>query len=265
MLRIRHRAAAAIACVAVLGLVGPSFADNPGVILDYNAAKVLGPVHIASGWIDLTNGSLIATTSSVGFVPAGGQANEYGTPGTAEYGASAVHDAIQEGSNYATGFWNGQNGIRSSTAASDPNTVTAVGYVDNQYTQYGTFWGKSLDTTNYSQSIFATTWYGDANLDGIVNGGDYDLLAGTILSGTTYGPKAEWLDGDFNGDGVVDGADYDLLAGTLLQGKGQDLGFSPSAVAGGSVKGVPEPTTLGLLAALGVFGWAACLRRKAAR
>ena len=68
-------------------------------MLDYSDAKTFGSVHIAGGTIDLTNGAMIVTTSSFGFVPSGGQVNEYGSPGVAEFGDAAIHDALAEGAN----------------------------------------------------------------------------------------------------------------------------------------------------------------------
>ena len=220
-----------------MATAGQAFAQV--VQLNYNNGTVLGQVHIAGGSVDLTSGALIVTTSSFGFVPQGQQQNEIlqNGVGVAEYGTAAVHDAIQEGADYnaitsTAGFWTGTNGINSSTAAGDASQLKAVGYVDNSVIQYNTFFGQQLDNTNFSQTIFATTWYGDANLDGIVNGDDYGLMLGTITSGTpkvstiTGGP-VEWIDGDFNGDGVVNGDDYGLLLGTITSGQQSNLGLNP--------------------------------------
>ena len=86
---------------------------------------------------------MIVTTSSFGFVPSGGQTNEYGSPGVAEYGDPAIHDAIIEGANFANGYWNGTNGIMSSTAASRPDGTLAIGWLDNSVGFYSTWWGLS--------------------------------------------------------------------------------------------------------------------------
>ena len=48
--------------------------------------------------------------------------------------------------------------------------------------------------------------WGDANLDGNVNGADYTLWA------DHYKLPGDWGDGDFTGDGAVDGADYTIWA-----------------------------------------------------
>ena len=98
------------------------------LVLDYHAPKTFGSVHIAGGAIDITSGAMIVTTSSFGFVPSGGQSNEYGSPGVAEFGDAAIHDAIVEGANFANGFWNGTNGIISSTAATRADGTLAIGW-----------------------------------------------------------------------------------------------------------------------------------------
>ena len=271
MLRIRHLVETTLACVVVLGIGGRVLAQTPLVQLNFNAAMKLGTVQVAGGAIDLTNGALIVTTSSFGFAPSAGNyqgtfassyGGEYGTVGVAEYSTAAVHDALQEGSNYGTnpgaassGFWNGTNGIMSSSAATNGQSILAVGYIDNSVSTYNTFRGVALDNTNYSQTIFATTYYGDANLDGVVNGDDYTLLAQTeqadvtgVTSAITGGP-VQWVDGDFNGDGVVNGDDYTLLAQTQ-QAHLPPLYAAPTVVgAAAGVVAVPEPGTLGLLAA----------------
>ena len=50
------------------------------------------------------------------------------------------------------------------------------------------------------------TDYGDANLDGVVDGSDYTAWA------DHYGQSGGWADGDFSGDGAIDGADYTVWA-----------------------------------------------------
>jgi hypothetical protein len=228
--------------------------------LDYNAAKTLGAVHIAGGAIDLTNGAIIVTTSSIGFVPSGGQINEYGASGVAEFGDAAIHDALVEGANYASGFWNGTNGILSSTAANNPNGNTAVGWIDNSIGVYTSFRGLSVGP---GQSIIAYTYFGDADLNGVIDTGDQQLLSnslgqtvgiyglrGSMVNGNPEG--MEWVDGDFNQDGLVDN-NVDLVNLQFNNGMPAlyDAGplapsFNPATARGA----VPEPATGGLLAAI---------------
>ena len=50
------------------------------------------------------------------------------------------------------------------------------------------------------------TFYGDANLDGHVDGSDYSLIDNGALLHLTG-----WQNGDFNYDGVINGSDYTLI------------------------------------------------------
>ncbi len=102
------------------------------------------------------------------------------------------------------------------------------------------------------------TYYGDANLDGKVDGQDYALIdAGYLSHGTLTG----WYNGDFNYDGEVDASDYTLIdnafnlqAGTI----GSSVVASPTALVAAATdeiapvtgtSAVPEPASVGLLAA----------------
>lgn len=70
---------------------------------------------------------------------------------------------------------------------------------------------------------------GDANYDGLVDGGDYTIWADHYLQ-----TGQSWATGDFNGDRIVDGSDYTLWA---------DNYAPPPAMA----SAVPEPSTRALL------------------
>ena len=97
-----------------------------------------------------------------------------------------------------------------------------------------------------------TTWFGDSDVNGTLDGDDYYRLDRGYLAqpvSPLYG------DGDINYDGVVDGRDYHMI----------DLAFlnqtaAPVALQGSSA--VPEPGTLGLLA---LAAGMACLRRRRGR
>ncbi len=87
---------------------------------------------------------------------------------------------------------------------------------------------------------------GDANLDGMVDGGDYTLWA------DNYNQPGGWQQGDFSGDGFVDGGDYTLWA---------DNYGSKGLAAGGCGTGgapIPEPATMLLL----TLGAIALIRRR---
>jgi fibronectin-binding autotransporter adhesin len=156
------------------------------------------------------------------------------------------------------GAWNGATGITSSVAAGDTTHLTALGIIQNSVDQtttgtvlHSTFEGKSAVD---SDVLIKYTYYGDANLDGKVDGSDYSLIDNGYLKTLTG-----WYNGDFNYDGVVNGSDYTLID-NAFNSQGTQISAeiaSPSAVAtaqiaGGSSAAVPEPATLSLLSVGGV-------------
>jgi hypothetical protein len=134
----------------------------------------------------------------------------------------------------------------STTAAADTTHLTTLGY---RQSAGGSFNGVS---TTSSDVLVMYTYYGDANLDGSVNGADYqqiDAGFGGHLTG--------WQNGDFNYDGVVDGSDFSLIDNTFNQITAGGLSplailASPASLTAGPAS-VPEPATLSLLG-LGIFG-----------
>jgi glucose/arabinose dehydrogenase len=127
--------------------------------------------------------------------------------------ATAVRNLAASG--YAGGAWNGP-GLRSSTAAADPNHATALGVVSNASLNKTSFDGVTGLTSN--DILVKYTYAGDANLDGQVDIGDLGLLAGAWqLSGKG------WFDGDFTYNNTVDIGDLGLLAGNWQSGVGNPL------------------------------------------
>ncbi len=133
-------------------------------------------------------------------------------------------------SGYNAGAWDG-DGIRSSFAAADPLLIAALGCISNADAGYASFHGTA--TPNGTETFVQYTYYGDANLDGVVDATDYGLM---LPSGTN------WYEGDFNYDGAVNAADYALIDNTV------------------AVLAAPEPASLGLLG-LGALLLAARRRR----
>jgi hypothetical protein len=91
--------------------------------------------------------------------------------------------------------------------------------------------------TATSLSVSLSAFEGDANLDAIVDIGDFSLLA------SNFNLPGNWLAGNFNGDGLVDIGDFALLAGNFNQ-------TTPAVV---SRNVVPEPLFLGVAATLAVI------------
>src|SRR5262249_9569223 len=92
------------------------------------------------------------------------------------------------------------------------------------------------------------TYYGDANVDGHVDGSDYSLIDNGYLA-----HAAGWFNGDFNYDGTINGSDYTLID-NAFNTQGAQLSAAvanPSVSIATQIATVPEPTSL-LLVSLAV-------------
>ncbi len=159
---------------------------------------------------------------------------------------SAITAAVKAG--YNGGSWNGSSGILSSAAAATSNTAIGIELNSNGGggTLLGTFDGQPVTSTDV---LVKYTYFGDANLDGVVNGSDYTLIDNGFNNSLTG-----WHNGDFNYDGVVNGDDYTLIdnafntQGTsLAAGPAEMVASNTAQIAGGSASAVPEPASIGLL------------------
>jgi hypothetical protein len=113
---------------------------------------------------------------------------------------------------YHGGAWNG-TGIISSVAAGNSTHLTALGVIPNTIdgttplydssTTLGPFDGASPGATAL---LVKYTYYGDANLDGHVDGTDYSRIDNGYASHLTG-----WFNGDFNYDTQINGSDYTLI------------------------------------------------------
>ena len=68
------------------------------------------------------------------------------------------------------------------------------------------------------------TLFGDANLDGVVDGTDFN-----IWNTYKFSVDAAWCGGDFNADGVTDGTDFNVWNSVKFQ-SAQPLRAAPTAV-----------------------------------
>ncbi len=105
-------------------------------------------------------------------------------------------------SGYDNGVWNGA-GITSSAAQANLLTTLATVSAGSLPFAGNTFDGEPVSS---SDVIVKYTYYGDANLDGQVDGSDYSRTDNGFASGLTG-----WQNGDYNYDGVVNGSDYTLI------------------------------------------------------
>jgi len=104
------------------------------------------------------------------------------------------------------GHWDGP-GITSSEAAGHAQNLTALAVIDNNDPHLKLGGLADLDgVPTPAESVLAKyTWYGDANLDGVVDTNDYDMINNAWLLWTTEGRVPDggfrWGVGDFNYDG----------------------------------------------------------------
>ena len=130
-------------------------------------------------------------------------------------------------SGFNAGDWSGL-GIRSSAAANDASHLTALGYLLNDNggaPLFNLFGGATVDA---NAVLVKRTYYGDGNLDGVVDGTDYTL----IDNGYNFSLSG-WRDGDFNYSGDVDGTDYAMIDNAFH--------FQSGPLTAGAVNAVPAP------------------------
>jgi autotransporter-associated beta strand protein len=165
---------------------------------------------------------------------------------------------IQSGFNAGGLAWNG-SGVTSSTARANTTHLTALGAILNNNGSGGTLYGSGtslglFDGINPSVTdvLVKYTYFGDADLNGKVDGSDYSRIDSGALTQATG-----WYNGDFNYDGVINGSDYTLIdnafntQGASLSSQIAGTGASPTAQVTTDAA-VPEPASLALLALSGV-------------
>jgi autotransporter-associated beta strand protein len=174
------------------------------------------------------------------------------------YGASDPITTIAGyiASGYNSGNWNGP-GIISSAARTPTNGLLyGLGYADGAD---GVVSGLSSGQIEVKYTLL-----GDANLDGLVNSADFNILAANFNQSITG-----WDQGDFNYDGIVNSADFNALAANFNQGdSGADVSAGDVAVLdafaaanGLSLANVPEPASALMM---GMAGLAILRRRRRA-
>jgi autotransporter-associated beta strand protein len=151
---------------------------NP-FVLDTQALTISG-----GGTLDLANNAMIVR---------GGDLN-------------AITAQISTGFAASTGgYWNGP-GINSSAAATDPLAITALGVLDNFDFGYTNLVGVPLNGLSHDVLV-RFTFYGDADLNGVLNGLDYGLTD----NGANNPAVTGWFNGDFDYNNAVGASDFVLL------------------------------------------------------
>ena len=173
-----------------------------------NTQRIDGVEIDNAGTVTLTEGNnvVLITTSLTTF--GSGRLDLRDNAAIIDYsGASpiaSIFTRLQSG--YAGGAWNGP-GIMSNTAANDAQMRTGVGYAEatDLFGSFpATFEGQQIDSTAV---LLKYTLYGDADLNGNVNLGDFNRLAASF----GQSPR-RWSQGDFTFDQNVNLADFNRLA-----------------------------------------------------
>jgi autotransporter-associated beta strand protein len=156
------------------------------------------------------------------------------------YGSS---DPINTVAGYIKSGANTGDGIISSAAATLTNGLRyGVGYADGAD---GVVAGLSSGQIEVKYTLL-----GDANLDGVVNGSDFSILAANFGTGAT-----NWDQGNFLYGSSVNGSDFSALAANFGQGDsgaatvsaGDVAALDAFAAANGLLADVPEPTSAAIL------------------
>jgi len=214
-----------------------------GAKLQYATNSAVGST-LAGLTVDVASGSQVDLSNNHIFI---------------DYGANdpitTIASYIKSG--YNGGAWNGP-GIMSTTAQTSANGLFyGVGYADGA--------DHVVVGLSSGQIEVAYTLLGDANLDGLVNTSDFNIVAANFNQSITG-----WDQGDFNYDGLVNTADFNELAANFNQGvsgansAGDVVALDAFAAANGlslPTSSVPEPASASVLIAAGL-GFLSRRRRK---
>lgn len=139
-------------------------------------------------------------------------------------------------SGYNGGHWNGAGIISSTAQAPVDGRYYGLGYADGS--------DRIVSGLSSGQIEIKYTLLGDANLDGVVNGSDFSILAANFGKGVT-----NWDQANFNYDSSVNGTDFSELAANFGQGVSGGSSVTQSdlaaldafAAANGLSADLPEP------------------------
>jgi hypothetical protein len=215
--------------VSMLDVVSATVAVSAGAPPVETAGLSIG----VSGRLDLGTGKLIMHSTADGRDPL----------------LSEIGDWIRSARGTSGVLWKG-SGISSSAARLDARQMTALGAIINDNgggvgAIYSDFGGRPVGVDDV---LVKYTWYGDANLDGVVNADDYFLVDSGFI--TQIGG---WYNGDFNYDGSINADDYFLIDSAFIGQTGK------LSIGGVRLSTVPEPSLLGI-AIFGTLGFIRCRR-----
>jgi hypothetical protein len=142
---------------------------------------------------------------------------DYAAAGPSPFASLTSQIALARGDSAA---WDGPAGITSSTTATTSG-LTTVGIAEAAAI-YGLAPTETIivagQTADGTSVVIKYTYAGDANLDGVVDGGDYGAIDNNVQI-----PGADgYFNGDFNYDGLIDGGDYGIIDNNI-QAQGAPL------------------------------------------
>ena len=228
--------AGSLSATAILTSAGTTtFAANPATT---PLVRTVGGLAVPAGGSVIVSSSAARTLLAVGSLSLAGTLDlTTNDLDVAAGDVAAITAAVRAGT------------LLGSAAAIDPTRLTTLGVLANRtaggtpiYTQFD---GRAVAAADV---LVGYTYYGDADLNGTVDGADYARIDAGYA-----GHLTGWANGDFNLDGTVDGSDYTLID-NAFNGQSGRLGASPSIVAveTDEVAAVPEPAALVASAAVGL-------------
>lgn len=222
------------------------------------------------------------TTFSGGTLDLG--SNDMIVDGVGTAGLLTLTNAARSGLSGAGGIWTG-TGLTTSAGitANNPQSNTGLAIVANDTgastltygpvggsptLQAGTLSGSTLKSTFDGQTVSDTdilvkyTYFGDTNLDGVVNASDYLAIDSAFNHNSSVGAggqlEAGWANGDFNYDGLINGDDYTLIDNAFNSQGSASYTVAPAAQPTEMIAPAPEPSSLAML----IVGAAGMLRRR---
>ena len=174
----------------------------------------------------------------------------HGAPGAGGAVFAATNSLLSAG--FSGGHWNG-TGLASASAAADDKHLSALGVLLNKNNAdaaiYSLFAGEPVATDDV---LVKFTRYGDANLDGLLDGRDF----AQVDNGFNLG-LAGWINGDFNYDSSVDGTDFAILDNAV--------NWQSAPLADGTIKAVAAKKSSDIepLSPVAPSAWSDQLRRDA--
>jgi hypothetical protein len=186
--------------------------DTPATVIVDESDAMLGLTVAQNGTLQITQGAVIDKLV--------GSGSAFAIFGTIDLASGALLSRVGGPAptffrplltrGFNAGGWNGTStsgAINSSLAAGSP-LPDAVGYGLGSEIGISSIAGFSIAPGDV---LLRYTWYGDADLNGKVDGADYARIDSKFNQQATLGNIGGWVNGDFDYNNKLDGADYALI------------------------------------------------------